>query len=240
MSKSLLKEGCFLPIIDFHTHILPYADHGSDSVETSLAQLKLIKAAGVDSVVATPHFYPHQDNLKRFLERRERAIEKLLQKKIPDAPRIFAGAEVAVCPHLERLGEEGLSSLCVEGTRTILLEMPASPEIGGYLEAACEIREMGFSVVLAHIDRYPFKEALKWVDAGFSVQLNATAFRGLFRNKKLEGETVRNATVAYGSDLHGAGTRAYRAFAELAGRKESAEIFARTEMLLSGATPIIP
>ena len=30
-----------IDLVDFHSHILPRADHGSDSVETSLKQLKL-------------------------------------------------------------------------------------------------------------------------------------------------------------------------------------------------------
>ena len=40
---------------DFHAHILPGADHGSDGMETSLTQLALAEAAGVDTIIATPH-----------------------------------------------------------------------------------------------------------------------------------------------------------------------------------------
>ncbi|MEE3459824.1 MAG: CpsB/CapC family capsule biosynthesis tyrosine phosphatase, partial [Candidatus Faecousia sp.] len=42
-------------MIDFHAHILPGADHGSDGLETSLRQLALAEEAGVDTIVATPH-----------------------------------------------------------------------------------------------------------------------------------------------------------------------------------------
>ena len=57
-----------LRIIDFHAHILPGADHGSSGLEESLNQLALIRAAGVDTVVATPHFYPHRHTPEEFLQ----------------------------------------------------------------------------------------------------------------------------------------------------------------------------
>ena len=59
-------------MIDFHAHILPGADHGSDGLETSLRQLALAEEAGVDTIVATPHFYPQSDSFSEFLRRRER------------------------------------------------------------------------------------------------------------------------------------------------------------------------
>ena len=43
-------------VVDFHTHILPGADHGSDSVETTLRQLEFARDAGVKRLIATSHF----------------------------------------------------------------------------------------------------------------------------------------------------------------------------------------
>jgi protein-tyrosine phosphatase len=42
--------------IDFHCHVLPGADHGSDSLACSLSQMKKAAAAGIDVIVATPTF----------------------------------------------------------------------------------------------------------------------------------------------------------------------------------------
>ena len=44
--------------LDYHAHILPRCDHGSDGVETSLRQLAMAAEAGIRTVCATPHFYP--------------------------------------------------------------------------------------------------------------------------------------------------------------------------------------
>ena len=54
-------------IVDFHSHILPRADHGSDSIETTQKQLQMIAEAGTEAVVATPHFYPDKDTPSAFL-----------------------------------------------------------------------------------------------------------------------------------------------------------------------------
>ena len=43
-------------MVDFHTHILPGIDDGSDSVECSIEMLKQEAEQGISHVVATPHF----------------------------------------------------------------------------------------------------------------------------------------------------------------------------------------
>ena len=44
-------------MIDFHSHILPGMDDGSKSTQESLEMLDMLRAQGVDTVAATPHFY---------------------------------------------------------------------------------------------------------------------------------------------------------------------------------------
>ena len=72
--------------LDYHAHILPGCDHGSDSVETSRRQLEMARKAGVATVCATPHFYPQRETVACFLDRRARTAE-LLRAGLPaDAP----------------------------------------------------------------------------------------------------------------------------------------------------------
>ena len=61
--------------IDFHAHILPGCDHGSDGWKTSRRQLKLAREAGVEVICATSHFYGHHVSVESFLEKRERCYE---------------------------------------------------------------------------------------------------------------------------------------------------------------------
>ena len=55
-------------MIDFHTHILPEMDDGSESVEESIQMLELSAGQGVKWMVATPHFYADREDPKTFLE----------------------------------------------------------------------------------------------------------------------------------------------------------------------------
>ena len=56
-------------IIDFHSHVLPGIDDGSDDVATSLAMLEASRAQGVDVVIATPHFYAEKEKMDSYLEK---------------------------------------------------------------------------------------------------------------------------------------------------------------------------
>ena len=50
-------------MIDIHSHVLPGIDDGSKSVDMSLAMLKESYKQGVDTVVATPHFYIKENTI---------------------------------------------------------------------------------------------------------------------------------------------------------------------------------
>ena len=211
-----------MPIIDFHAHILPGADHGSRHTATSLAQLELIRQGGTDAVVATPHFYPDQDNPDRFI-----------------APRVDLGAEVAVCPFLDRMEREELQALCIKGTDVILLEMPTREWDGTLLATVYAIRKLGFTVVLAHIDRDPFRDVEKLLSDGFLAQINASALFRLFGTARYAELLANEQIVALGSDLHGDSPKGYRAFSRLRQKYPFADaVFARTARLIAGAEPL--
>lgn len=228
-----------MPIIDFHAHILPGADHGSHHTSDALAQLELIRHGGTDAVVATPHFYPDADNPDRFFARRAEAAERLLSRRTSEFPRVLLGAEVAVCPYLEQMGREKLSGLCVQGTDTILLEMPTRDWDGTLIATIRAIRKMGFNTVLAHIDRYPFHWVAPLLEDGFLAQINASALFRLFGSSRYAQLLSDERIVALGSDLHGSNPKSYRAFARLRGKYPQADgVFARTTKLLKSAVPL--
>ena len=62
-------------LIDFHAHVLPGMDHGCKNITECKKQLSLAMSAGVSTVVATPHFYPHQHNVASFISRRTEALD---------------------------------------------------------------------------------------------------------------------------------------------------------------------
>ena len=195
-------------VIDFHAHVLPCADHGSDSVETSLWQLDQARLNGVSRVIATPHFYPTSHSLDHFLERRNRAYKELLKKKSDDFPEIKLGAEVLACNGIENL--DGLEQLCIEGTRCLLLELPFSDFSEDYPLCVTKLRSKGYEVVLAHAERYNPENVNAMVDAGALIQLNAEALCGLFINSSVKNWIQDGTVVALGSDIHMRDRTAYK------------------------------
>lgn len=218
--------------IDFHSHILPGADHGSDSIETSLRQIALAGEFGVDLMVATPHFYPRHDSVNDFLNRRAACTQTLRESLPASAPRVLIGAEVQLCRSLDRMDE--IRELCVQGTDVLLLELPGGFSMHHYeqtIESLIYGRKL--TVVLAHIDRYDTSTIDLLLDMGCLAQLNASAFchfRG--RSRALQwaaGESV----VALGSDIHGTAV-GYREFAQAKKRLGSDydHVMGRTAKLL--------
>ena len=203
-------------IVDFHSHILPGADHGSSSVETSLAQLDLARSHGVTRIIATPHFYPHRHTLEQFTTRRERAYSKLAEAMDSSAPQVKLGAEVLLCQGLEHF--PGIEKLTLQGTNCLLLELPFSDFRSEYCDTVEALLKAGFDIVLAHVDRYPKENIEKLIDIGVKkLQINAESLCGLFKPKHILSWVKQGLVVALGSDIHEADAKAYKRFAKAKG-----------------------
>ena len=50
-------QNLFRDMVDFHNHILPGIDDGSQSVSQSLKMLELFAELGVEKIIASPHIY---------------------------------------------------------------------------------------------------------------------------------------------------------------------------------------
>lgn len=187
--------------LDYHAHILPGCDHGSDCVETSQKQIAMAKEAEIKTICATPHFYPHRDTIHSFLRRRQLSYEKLCAYLTGDDPQILLGAEVLICDEIENM--EDLHSLCLEGTDEILIEMPFfkwSPSIWNTIYRLHDMENI--RPIIAHADRYPVEDIELLIQAGMMLQLNVDGFSKLFRRKKYLS-WMENGYVKYlGSDIH--------------------------------------
>ena len=198
-------------IIDFHAHVIPKADHGCDSAETARRQLELANAAGVNTIVATPHFYPHRQTVEQFLKNRERGKELLDSVWDDGLPMVLLGAEVLVCPGMEHM--EGIEQLCIEGSdRALLLELPFENLNNEIWTTVFEIWEKGFTPVLAHLNRYPPDVVKQAEQLGIQIQLNAEAFQLILHRKKWKRFAQTSNVTALGSDIHGADENSYKAF----------------------------
>lgn len=199
-----------MDILDFHAHIIPRADHGSSSLDETLYQLNSALQYGITRVIATPHFYPYNENPASFIKRRNACFEKLKEHLTDELPTICLGAEVLICDNIEEMPE--LDKLCIDGTKVLLLELPFTDFSESYILSVKALLKKGYTVVIAHADRYDPANVNNLIKAGAYVQLNADSLSGLFVSKHIKKWLGENKVFALGSDIHGRDKRAYRHF----------------------------
>ena len=218
--------------IDFHAHILPGCDHGSDGLQTSLQQLELAEQAGITTVIATPHFYPQKESLSEFLARRDATYGEL-KAAYQGGVEIRLGAEVNLCGGLDHM--HGIEQTCIRGTNLILLEMPITYWSQSMEETLIRFQDDSDLVpVLAHVDRYDPTLIEHLLDYGLLAQLNAESLAHHFVKKQRIAWVDSGSVVALGSDIHGVRTGYadfLHAIKTLKGRADT--IFSRTERLLA-------
>lgn len=192
-------------LTDYHCHILPEIDDGSDSVETSLSMIETMKNQGVERIVATPHFYAHREkSVESYIEKRRESYEKLFSAE-PAIKDIRLGAEVAVEHGISEL--DGLDRLAFQGTDIIMLELPYSSYSKWISEEVYNVScRYGLKVVLAHIHRYInfYTKSQMSEILGMNVifQVNNEAFSSFGERRFVKRLIKDGYPVVFGSDSH--------------------------------------
>lgn len=203
-------------VSDFHSHILPGIDDGSASLEESLEMLRQMSRQGISRVVATPHFYGHQDSPRRFVARRQEAFRRLTEavREHPELPEIRLGAEVYYFPGISECEE--LELLKLEGTPYILVEMPMAKWTDSMYRDLQGIREkQGLIPIVAHVDRYiaPFRThgiPERLAKLPVLVQANASFFIARSTRSMALRMLKAGQIQLLGSDCHNLDSRAPR------------------------------
>ena len=194
-------------MIDFHTHILPKVDDGSENIEMSLRMIEASHEEGVDYICSTPHF------IKSELEINKKDYDealKILRQSCPYLqPIILSGLEIYINPDLPELYREGLI-WGLNNTSYILIELPMQ-QFPIYTEKVFyRLRLDGLIPIIAHPERNlnilnnP-KLLLNLVEQGTIVQMNSGSLLGLYGSKikKFAEELVsKNLVHLLGSDTH--------------------------------------
>jgi protein-tyrosine phosphatase len=198
-------------MIDLHSHILPEMDDGSSSVEMSRRMLETMAQQGVQTVVATPHFYASRDLPEAFLERRQRSVDLLGAEK-PEQPQLLLGAEVAYFDGMGRSAEV-LQQLQLGTSGLLLVEMPFGEWNKRMVQEVCDLPlQTGLTPVLAHVDRYRRSDQLPrnldtLLECGVLLQCNADAFLQ-FGSRGWALKMIRGEMIHFlGSDSHNLTTR---------------------------------
>lgn len=192
-------------MIDFHTHILPCIDDGSQSITESVSMLREEKRMGIEAVVATPHFYANEHSPSSFLKKREQVWNQLKPYLWAELPRVYLGAEVQYFEGICAVEDIGL--LRIQGTDMLLVEMPFTRWSDRMIEDILELNERdNVQIVLAHIERYmAMQQDDIWQglrDRGILMQCNVSFFDG-WKTKYRAMSMLKNGQIHFlGSDCH--------------------------------------
>ncbi|MDT0686540.1 tyrosine-protein phosphatase [Autumnicola psychrophila] len=158
---------------DFHNHLLPNIDDGSDSVEESVELINKFGEFGINNFVATPHvmgeYYPNTpETIKDALER--------VKQDLPKEKNLSAAAEYMMDQHFVKILDSG--EILPLTKEYILVEMSFFQAPINLNEILFKIQNKGYKPILAHPERYPylFSKDLKGfedlISRGCKLQLN--------------------------------------------------------------------
>lgn len=192
-------------MIDFHTHILPCVDDGSQSIKESLSLLREESRQGIEAVVMTPHFYANEHTPASFLQKRNRVWRTLKPYLWEGLPGVFLGAEVQYFEGI--CSVEDIRDLRIEGTDLLLVEMPFVRWSDRVIGDVLELNEREDTrVVLAHIERYMAKQPESiWTELreqGILMQCNVSFFQN-WKTRHSAMKMLKQGQIQFlGSDCH--------------------------------------
>jgi len=140
-------------MIDLHCHVLPGIDDGPETIEDSLELARTALAAGIGTLVATPHVNARTPNDAATIARLVGVVNQRLAEEQVDL-QVVAGAEIAIT-QLAEIEPAELSRLGLGGGRWLLVEPPFSLVAPGLADIVLGLQREGHSVVLAHPERCP-------------------------------------------------------------------------------------
>lgn len=191
---------------DIHCHILPGVDDGARDLDESLRMLEAARAAGVTSIVCTPHcrdpYFDYDAMWDAF---------ELLRAHAGGFP-LSMGFEVNHAKLMD-LGMEWAGHLAFDGGREFLLELSTRAgafEFYQYDRTIFELQGMGYTVIIAHPERYravqeDIEVARRLVKQGCKLCVSADFIAGgrLGKEKKPAKRLFEEDLVSYiASDAH--------------------------------------
>ncbi len=167
-------------MIDIHSHVLPGVDDGSQSMDMTKDMLRAAKAAGIQAIVATPHFRDKDLDKQRIIS--------VYQSVIPHAQRfgiqLYLGFEVHYSM-LAYLDIQRVADWCIGGTNVLLLEFSSSQLPANWDCTISDLVRAGYHPIIVHPERYRYVQkhpelATEMRGYGCELQLDAEAFTGPF------------------------------------------------------------
>ncbi|MDR2657715.1 MAG: protein tyrosine phosphatase [Oscillospiraceae bacterium] len=143
-----------MAFIDIHSHLLPGLDDGSRDWTMTEAMLRQAKEDDIGCIIATTHADPARREfpLFKYMETLEKA--NLLSRQSGLGVTIYPGAEIMYADSVTERLLEGNRIPSLAGSRHTLVEFYPDVKFGTILAAIRRLASVGYTAVLAHIERY--------------------------------------------------------------------------------------
>ena len=205
-------------MLDLHCHLFPDMDDGPATMDETLSMLYIAKEENIDLIAATHHYMEEQQTVSEYLaswEEKHKQVQEFIKAEDIDLD-IVMGAEVLISPFLAQL--EGLESLCINGSRYLLVELPML-DIPQYTEDVIyALRLKGITPIIAHPERnhriikdpnllHPL------IEMGALGQVNTSSITGLYGRKIRKCVRIlleHNMAHLIATDAHSPRTRSPR------------------------------
>jgi len=199
-------QNLFRDMVDFHNHILPGIDDGSQSIAQSLMMLDLYQDLEIKAVIASPHIY--KELYPNTPESISKSFETLSPKAIQKNVQIkgYAAEYLVDDFFLEHL-QNNTSLLCCFDQH-VLIEIPFFGTLKLLEQAVFTMQNRGYTAVLAHPERYANlknKSLNNLRIRGVKLQLNALSLMGHYGpevKKKASEWLTRGLYDFVGTDAH--------------------------------------
>lgn len=193
-------------MIDCHSHIIYGVDDGSRSLQESKLMLEAAREAGIDEIVATPHFRKRIPDMVLL----HAHYKEILTLAEAENIKLSLGAEMH-WSIIEDTNPDVLREYCREGTNELLVEFHMRGDMPNDMQRGLKnIQRAGIKIVIAHPERYEFVQkdisiAALWRDMGCVLQMDATELlRSPFDKSRRTAKRLLegNYYEYYASDAH--------------------------------------
>lgn len=228
-------------MIDIHAHLIFAVDDGPTCIGESIEMATEAKKAGINAIIATPHFQKHiyeTDKIIENLHKLKIGIEHL-------GLDLYLGYEVFLNPFVtERLDE--YTDLTLGDSGYMLIELPynVSPDSG--YEIIRGLRNRNIIPVLAHPERNRnflrnHDDFLRLISLECMVQVDAASILGIYgsRSKKFVKKLLDMDLIDFvASNAHCPDDykewhlNAYKEFTRLAGSERTSRIFSENAAMI--------
>ncbi|RIE15993.1 tyrosine-protein phosphatase [Candidatus Cryosericum septentrionale] len=204
-----------MSVVDIHCHILPGLDDGSPDMATSVAMARLAAAAGISTVIGTPHWIEdeHETDPAQIRQITADLQAELNSRAIPLT--VLPGNEAFICPDLpDRVKQGDVLTLADRGTH-LLLELPCE-DLPTYVDDVIfKLQLQGITPVLAHVERYAYVRSDwhildRWVQRGCLAQVNAASLDRTKGDDLAQDLVDRGLVACTATDAHDATHRVPR------------------------------